>query len=71
MKVMALFIPTTGESKLAVLSGPATSVTFAGAPFNPDRLAIVVPSKVLSVLAANTNMRCVRVAPPVSVNLGR
>ena len=71
MKVIALFVPTAGESKLAVFPGPATSVTFAGAPFNPARLAVVVPSKILSVLAANTNMRCVRVAPPVSVNLGR
>ena len=66
-----MFVPTTGESKLAVFPPPATSVTPTGVPFNPDRLAVVVPSKVLSVLAANTNMRCVRVAPPVSVNLGK
>ena len=71
MNVMALFVPTTGELKSALFPGPATSVTPAGEPFKPERLAVVMPSKVLSPPSANTNMRCVRVAPPVSVNLGK
>ena len=66
-----MFVPTSGESKSALLPEPATSVTPAGEPFKPERFAVVVPSKVLSPPSANTNMRCVRVAPPVSVNLGK
>ena len=47
VKVIGLAAPTAGVSKLATLAGPATSVTPAGVPFNPVKVAKVVPSKAL------------------------
>ena len=71
LKVTVLLVPTSAVSKVAALPGPATNVTPAGAPFNPMKVAAVLPSKVLSAPPGNTSMLCVNVAPPVKVNRGK
>ena len=57
--MIGLPVPAAGLSKAAVLPEPATSVTPAGVPFNPEKFAAVVPSKVLFAPSGNTNMCCV------------
>ena len=68
LKVTVLLVPTSAVSKVAALPGPATNVTLAGAPFNPIKVAPVLPSKVLSAPPGNTSILCVSVAPSVKVN---
>ena len=63
--VTVLFVPTAAVSKLAV--PPAVfKVTPAGAPFNPVKVAVVVPSSTLLAPSGNTSMYCVS-GPPSPV----
>ena len=71
LKVTVLFVPATDESNVATLPGPATNVTPAGLPFNPLKVAAVLPSKGLSAPPGNTSMLCVSVAPLLKVNRGK
>ena len=71
LKVTILPVPTSAVSKVAALPGPATNVTPVGLPFNPVKVAAVVPSKVLSAPPGITSMLWVSVAPPVKVKRGK
>ena len=62
-------MPISALSKLAVAPGPLIRVTPSGEPFKEVKLVAVVPSKLRLAPSGNTSMYCVRVAPPVKVNL--